>query len=280
MASEIGRVEPRDVDGIEKLDALGRNLYEVSRATFFRHSPRARPGLADLKALRHLPVRHGWGNYARTVAKFLHSPYLRQIYNRYPTYVGSSPYLSPATLLLIPYMEREFGAWYVRGGLYAIVESVVNLARCKGVTLLANSRVAEIDINGKRAVGVRLADGTRIGADVVVMNGDAAQIPELLGARPQPNPGSRSMSGFVVMIGVLRGRLVLFTTLFCSPPITTRSSRICSRAGSSRAIPPFISALPARAMLRCHPPAATRSSSWPTRLPRAKAGRRTIPAAL
>ena len=115
-------------------------------------------------------------------------------------------------------MEREFGAWYVRGGLYAIVESVVNLARCKGVTLLANSRVAEIDINGKRAVGVRLADGTRIGADVVVMNGDAAQIPELLGARPQPNPGSRSMSGFVVMIGV-RSRpagLVHHTVLFSS----------------------------------------------------------------
>ena len=30
---------------------------------------------------------------------------LRQLYDRYPTYVGSSPYRSPATLAVIPYIE-------------------------------------------------------------------------------------------------------------------------------------------------------------------------------
>ncbi|MFN7993343.1 MAG: phytoene desaturase family protein [Bryobacteraceae bacterium] len=200
--SAIRQIEPRDLEGFDKLRALGRNLYELSARTFFRRSPAARPSLSEIAALRYLPIRRGWGNYARTVESLFRSPYLRRIYNRYPTYVGSSPYLCPATLLVIPFIEHEFGAWYVRGGLYAVVESLLELARSRNVECLPSARVVAIERDGERASAVRLENGTRLAADAVVMNGDADTAPQLLGEPRASDPGSRSLSGVVLLLGV------------------------------------------------------------------------------
>jgi diapolycopene oxygenase len=216
--STIRQVEARDVAGFEKLQALGRNLYELSVRTFFRRSPSSRPSFSELAALRFLPLRRGWGNYAKTVAGLFRSPYLRQIYNRYPTYVGSSPYACPATLLVIPFIEQEFGAWYVRGGLYRVVESLLALARARNIELRTSARVVGIEWARNRACGVRLQDGTRIGADAVVMNGDAATAPTLLGQAPPDDRDDRSLSGFVLLLGMPSrpAKLAHHTVLFSS----------------------------------------------------------------
>ena len=42
-------------------------------------------------------------------------PRLRQLFARYATYCGSSPYAAPATLMLVAHVERE-GVWLIEGG--------------------------------------------------------------------------------------------------------------------------------------------------------------------
>ncbi len=210
----VRHLDPRDVDGFLRFMKLGAQLYEVSKATFLRRSPLDWPRAADAKILRHLPLRHGWGNYHRTVAAHFHSPHLRQLYDRYPTYVGSSPYRSPATLAVIPYIEFAFGGWYIKGGLYRIVESLVELAKRRGVELRLNSRVERIEVSGDRVIGIHSSDNVATAADVVVMNGDASCVPAMLreknveknieknvGGLP---PHERSLSGFVMLLGVKR----------------------------------------------------------------------------
>ncbi len=196
----VKQLEPRDVAGFLKFQELGARLYEVSRRTFLKHSPAERPGREALAALRYMPLRHGWGNYHDTVAAHFRSPYLQQLYDRYPTYVGSSPYSAPATLALIPYLEYAFGGYAVRGGLYTIAESLVTLCRQNGVTLCENSRVAKIETNAGAVTGVVLDDGRRASAAVVVMNGDSQNLPAMLGREPKPD--ARSMSGFVMLLGI------------------------------------------------------------------------------
>jgi diapolycopene oxygenase len=148
-------------------------------------------------------VRYAWGNYGRTVARLFRSPYLRQIYNRYPTCVGSSPFRSPATLLVIPYIEHTFGCWHVEGGLYRMVESLAGLAAARGVELRTGARVVAVEHRGGAANGVRLSGGERIAADAVVMNGDAAALPELLGGSVPPLR-ERSLSAVVMLLGLGR----------------------------------------------------------------------------
>lgn len=206
--STVKNLEPRDVDGFLRFLKLGAQLYEVSQATFLRRRPLDWPRATDAAALKHMPWRYGWGNYHATVAAHFHSPHLQQLYDRYPTYVGSSPYQAPATLAVIPYIEYAFGGWYVSGGLYRLVESLVELAEQAGVTMLRNARVERIEHAHGRVTGVRLANDTRLAAEVVVMNGDASHAPRMLGANDKNGrslpPRERSLSGLVFLFGVKR----------------------------------------------------------------------------
>jgi len=211
----VKNLDARDADGFLRFLKLGAQLYEVSKDTFLRRQPADWPRRADASVLKHMPWRYGWGNYHKTVAAHFRSPHLRQLYDRYPTYVGSSPYNSPATLAVIPYIEYSFGGWYIVGGLYRIVESLIELAKQAGISLLTDARVSRIEHANGKVTAVELADGQRIPADVVVMNGDASYVPHLLGQRMPGPKGSdteqtalphqeRSMSGFVMLLGVRR----------------------------------------------------------------------------
>ncbi|HEX8335403.1 MAG TPA: phytoene desaturase family protein [Pyrinomonadaceae bacterium] len=204
----VRQLEPRDCEGFLRFMRLGARLFELSRETFLRRAPLAPPDLRSLRALGRAPLRGAWGNYHSTVAAHFRSPHLRQLFGRYPTYVGSSPYLAPATLAVIPYIEFAYGGWHVEGGLYRIVESLVGLAQGLGVSLHTGARVRSIEHGGGRVRGVRLADGTGLAADVVVMNGDAALTDALLdggdGERRLGEQMDRSLSGFVLLVGLRR----------------------------------------------------------------------------
>jgi phytoene desaturase len=202
----IRQIEPRDVDGFLRFLKLGARIYEVSQNTFMRRVPFAPPQLRDAPALRHFPINNAWGNYAKVVADHFHSPLLQQLYNRYPTYVGSSPYSSPATLLIIPYIEFAFNGWYPQGGLYRIVESFMNMAKHLRISLLPNAKVESIEHHQHQVKAVKLTDGTRLSAEIVIANCEAADAKIMLGV-PQATrlkPQERSMSGLVFLLGVKR----------------------------------------------------------------------------
>ncbi|MCA8946267.1 MAG: FAD-dependent oxidoreductase, partial [Planctomycetes bacterium] len=78
----IRSIEPRDVDGFLRFMELGARLFELSSETFLRRGMDQPPDWRTFKALRHVPLRHAWGNYDKAVRSFFHSPYLRQMFNR------------------------------------------------------------------------------------------------------------------------------------------------------------------------------------------------------
>ena len=185
---------------------LGARIYQLSKNTFFRQSPYQFPPSLDLKVLKNFPLKYAWGKYSDTVAAFFESPYLRQMFNRYPTYVGSSPYQTPATLTVIPYIEYAYGGWFIKGGLYKIIESMKELAEKNEVRILCNSDVHEITHRHSSVLGVKLENGQEIPADIVIMNGDASLTPLLLGssAGSKYTPEHRSLSGIVFLVGTAK----------------------------------------------------------------------------
>ncbi len=103
--------------------------------------------------------------------KGLLHPELVQIFNRYATYNGSSPFLAPATLNVIPYIEIVKGAYYPEGGMYSITESLVRLAKDIGVKFEFNTPVEEIVIEQKKVKGVKLKN-SELNFDIVISNMD------------------------------------------------------------------------------------------------------------
>jgi 1-hydroxycarotenoid 3,4-desaturase len=131
-----------------------------------------RVGLAGLPGLlRIAPFRTLWS----ALGEHFHDPRLRQLFGRYATYCGSSPFLAPATLMLVAHVERS-GVWSVDGGMHRIAEALAEAARRRGALLRLHADVQRVELKGGRVAGVRLADGETIDADAVVFNGDAAAL--------------------------------------------------------------------------------------------------------
>jgi 1-hydroxycarotenoid 3,4-desaturase len=179
-----------------------RRIFDALEAPFMR-APRPTPFSLPLRAgLRGLPGLLGISPFARMMAtlerEFTH-PRLRQLFGRYATYCGSSPWAAPATLMLVAHAERR-GVWHVQGGMHRIATTLARLATARGASLRCNTHVARILVERGRATGVELADGERIAADAVVFNGDASAVAQgLLGeparaAVPAHDEQKRSLS--------------------------------------------------------------------------------------
>ncbi|MDX2224747.1 MAG: phytoene desaturase family protein [Rhodospirillaceae bacterium] len=154
--------------------AEARSIYQTLRDTFLtakRPGPiglARRIGLVNLDALFGLrPFETLWSALGRHFA----DPRLRQLFGRYSTYVGSSPFAAPATLMLIAHVEQD-GVWSVDGGMSALAGAVQNLAQRHGASVRTGVDVCEVIVHRGRAAGVVLAGGERIDADAVVFNGD------------------------------------------------------------------------------------------------------------
>ena len=141
------------------------------------------------------PISWGYrrSRHCRARSKIISAdPRLRQLFGRYATYCGSSPFLAPATLMLVAHVERE-GVWIVEGGMARLAEALAELARARGAQLRFRQRVTRIVVEKGRAVGVETDEGERIPADAVIWNGDAAALGDGSGGpRPRaPSPQPR-----------------------------------------------------------------------------------------
>jgi 1-hydroxycarotenoid 3,4-desaturase len=155
-----------------------------------------RVGLSRLDAMwRTAPLRTFWS----ALGQHFHDPRLRQLFGRYATYVGSSPFLAPATLMLVAHVEQD-GVWLVEGGMRRVADALCALGTSLGARYRFGAEVREILVEKGRAAGVVLATGERIAADSVVFNGDAAALSRGLlggavtGAVPGADARRRSLS--------------------------------------------------------------------------------------
>ena len=157
-----------------RLAAQAQRVYATLDGTFMRA---ARPspwrlmrrvgfgGLRDLWNIR--PFTTLW----QAMEGYFRDPRLRQLFGRYATYCGSSPFQSPATLMLIAHVEQA-GVWYVDGGMQRLVDEVVALALRLGARLRCRAEVRAIVLARGRVAAVELEGGERVEVDAVVCNAD------------------------------------------------------------------------------------------------------------
>ena len=196
-----------------RLLGRGRAIWQATRGPFLESAlDGPRQLLALARRFHDLRTVAPWRSLRGLGRTYLRDPRLRLLLDRYATYTGSDPRRAPAALAVVPFVEQTFGAWYVPGGLGRLTAAVHERALERGVTIRTGARVAEVLVDAGRAAGVRLDDGTRIPADVVVANADASIVYERLVPSPwRDRPLRRlrratpSLSGFLVLLA-LRGR--------------------------------------------------------------------------
>ncbi|WP_166805748.1 NAD(P)/FAD-dependent oxidoreductase [Jeotgalibacillus sp. R-1-5s-1] len=104
--------------------------------------------------------------------RYFSNPDVLKVFNRYATYIGSSPFKSPATFGMIGHLEMSTGVFTVKGGNPKIAEAYADVFRKTGGTILLNTEAEEILMNGNKAGSVKLHSGHLLKADEVIINGD------------------------------------------------------------------------------------------------------------
>ncbi len=129
-------------------------------------------GLSGLVALARIKPLTA---LSKVIESYFRDPRLRQLFGRYATYCGSSPFEAPGPLMLIAHVEQT-GVWLVDGGMIRIAEALERLATERGAMVSHGADVAEIIVRDGAAAGVRLVSGEVIEAEAVVFNGDPAAL--------------------------------------------------------------------------------------------------------
>lgn len=204
--SEIARIAPHDIANFRKYLADAERKYQIAEKTFLAHALNDLPKLLRPKYLKDLLGISSMKTLAAHHKNHFRSAKLQQLFDRFATYNGSSPYQTPATFALVPFVEFGLGAWYVRGGIYEIPKALERLARESGVEIRTGCAVEKIVVENEKAVGVCLESGEILKSDAVVANSDAIETYRNLLDKEFFNRKldrrEPSCSGFVLLLGV------------------------------------------------------------------------------
>ncbi len=183
-----------------------RRIYQLMEGAYIRASRPSLISMASDLGLRGVGMLSTLGPFAslwRSLGRHFKDPRLRQLFARYATYCGGSPWLSPATLMLVAHVEM-CGVWAAEGGMQSVARRLAQVAQALGAHLHFQQPVAQILVRSGRACGVRLQDGREIQSDAVIFNGEAQALSQgLLGddartASPKAGSLSRSLSALTI----------------------------------------------------------------------------------
>lgn len=158
--------------------AEATRIYRTLEHSFIAQPQPSFPGMigrigwrntSDL--LRLNPYQSLW----KALGNYFHDPRLRQLFARFATYCGSSPFRSPATLMLVAHVEQA-GVWTIDGGMKRLAEAFQRAAQRKGAEFRFGAQAREILFEGGQVSGVLLASGERLAAASVLVNADSGAV--------------------------------------------------------------------------------------------------------
>ncbi len=213
MRRELAPFGPGVFEEYESFIAYSRRQYEIVERGYLREGLDTFMqfirfyGFTDARDLDYLRTMSG------SIYKRLKDPYLRDMFEYFIKYVGSSAIDAPAFMNLMPNIQLEFGLWYVQGGLYELARAFAKRLTEVGIELHLNTEVIHLERSGENITGVRVreAGGNErvISADYVVSNMEVIPAAEkLLKASPRElkklSRFEPSCSGIVVHLGLDR----------------------------------------------------------------------------
>jgi 1-hydroxycarotenoid 3,4-desaturase len=175
---------PEEAKRFDAFCRQSRRIYQTLEAPYIRSERPSFVGITKDLGPRGLLALASLGPFAslwKNLGKHFQDPRLQQLFGRYATYCGASPWQAPATLMLIADVEMQ-GVWGVEGGMTEVAKVLASLAADRGVEFEYGKAVDEILIENGRAVGVQTSE-KQLKADAVIFNGDVSALAGgLLGA--------------------------------------------------------------------------------------------------
>ena len=172
----IGRFAGKaEAEGYQAFAKASRLVHQSLLLPFLK-SQRPTPwGLSAAMPLRDLLRINPFESYWHALGRYFKDPRLLQLFGRYATYCGSSPFTAPATLMLIADVEA-CGVWRVTGGMANLAKALELQARRLGVAFHFDCAAERIETSGSRITAVIDQNATRHVCRSVIVNADSAAV--------------------------------------------------------------------------------------------------------
>jgi phytoene desaturase len=165
MQQEMAKL-PGDVDRnwneLQQFLTYARGQYHLIDEGYLRR------GLDTLwEMLRHYGLMQFGARFdykntmAEGIAQYLTDSHLREIFEYFIKYVGSSAKDAPSYMNMMPIIQYDYGLWYVKGGLYELAKALQKVLEELGIELRLGVETKQIEraSNGREVSQVILADG-------------------------------------------------------------------------------------------------------------------------
>ncbi len=172
FAKELAKIDEKAPEQFYRYFADVAKIYRLARSQFIDKNFDKLTDFINVKAGLQLAKGRGLYRLYNFVSRYFTDPRLRQLFSFQSMYLGVTPYEAPAVYSVVSYMETGLGIWYPKGGMHALPRAFGRLCEDLGIEIRTKTPIDEILVENKQAVGVRLSDGTRLDADIVVSNAD------------------------------------------------------------------------------------------------------------
>ena len=168
--AEEARKAGEDPAAVEAFLNYSADLYDLIDRGYFEQGLDTAAEFRRFYGLRTFPRFDLLRSMHGGTGRFLRSRRMRDIFDFFIKYVGSSALHAPAFMNCLPTIQFRYDLWYVDGGMYNLARGLERLMDELGITVHLNSEVAALDTDGERVRALRLADGRSVSADIVVSN--------------------------------------------------------------------------------------------------------------
>jgi len=187
LAEEFKDVEPNLEEKIKKYLGTGEKIFDGtvdlvvrrnynSLLHYFFTLMKAPPSL--------MPVL--FRSFWQQVSKYFSSEEVKQILSLVAFFVGRTPFDTPAIYSLLSYTEFVHNGYFnVEGGMYKIVEGLVNEIENQDIKIHYNTEIAGYHETGNRLEYLTDSEGKKWNADIFLVNADAAWFRGKIFNRPE-----------------------------------------------------------------------------------------------
>lgn len=222
MQEQMAAYSVHDAMNYPKFHQEAQELYRLSMKYFLNGRLTMRKKLSPALWSAMLRIKP-WHKLQHMLLHYFNHSNSLQMFGRYATYIGSSPYTTPSVFAMLSHVESDLGVYSIQGGTYSLVSAVQQLALEGGANIMTNTRVRQVRVRNGSVIGVETDNGD-LEADQVIVNADFLSAYSKL--IPNDDQSFRyhqrlpdiepSLSGFSMLLGVRHRyeRLLHHTVLF------------------------------------------------------------------
>ncbi|MBN1599225.1 MAG: phytoene desaturase [Bacteroidales bacterium] len=172
LQQQLESIEPGSYKNFLAYMAQSYSSYKLSMKHIIDRNYYKATDSFNLKNLILLLRLKAFNKHYEFTNKYFKNELLKIAFTFQNIYVGQNPFTASALFSMLPFLELTEGVWYPKGGMFRVIENLLEIAQEFGVTINYNKVAEKIQIENNKATGVRFTDSSCDTADIIISNAD------------------------------------------------------------------------------------------------------------